>query len=95
MIQRRRKIRIEEAIGHPYKAGKAGFSSKAISEVDNFIRRLLEDNSDLYQDEIADYIWLEYTIQLSQPSILRLLRRIKHTRKQVTVTLIQRNNKLV
>jgi len=47
---------MEEAIGHPYKAGKAGFSSKATLEVNNFVKRLLEDDSDLYQDEIADYI---------------------------------------
>jgi transposase len=95
IMKRRRKIQIEEAIGHPYKAGKMGFSSKATPEVEDFVRRLLEDDSDLYQDEIADYIWLEYTIQLSQPSISRLLRRIKHTRKQVTVTPIQRDEELV
>ena len=65
MIKRRRKIQIEEAIGHLYKAGKTGFSSKATLEVEDFVRRLLEDDSDLYQDEIADYIWLEYAIQLS------------------------------
>jgi len=62
IIKRRHKIQIEEAIGHPYKAGKAGFSSKATPEVEDFVRRLLEDDSDLYQDEIADYIWLEYAI---------------------------------
>jgi hypothetical protein len=48
VIKRRRKIQIEEAIGHPYKAGKAGFSSKATLEVEDFVRRLLEDDSDLY-----------------------------------------------
>ena len=47
---------MEEAIGHLYKARKAGFSSKATLEVDDFVKRLLEDDSDLYQDEIADYI---------------------------------------
>jgi hypothetical protein len=56
VIKRRQKIQIEEAIGHPYKAGKTGFSSKATPEVDDFVQRLLEDDSDLYQDEIADYI---------------------------------------
>jgi transposase len=91
VIKRRRKIQMEEAIGHPYKAAKPGFLSKATPEVEDFVRRLLEDNSDLYQDEIADYIWLEYAVRLSQPSISRLLRRIKHTRKQVTVTTIQRD----
>ena len=47
---------MEEAIGHPYKAGKMGFSSKATLKVEDFVRRLLEDNSDLYQDKIANYI---------------------------------------
>jgi len=56
VIKRRRKIQIEEAIGHPYKAGKTRFSSKATPEVEDFVRRLLEDDSDLYQDEIANYI---------------------------------------
>jgi hypothetical protein len=37
VIKRRRKIQIEEAIGHLYKARKTGFSSKAILEVDNFV----------------------------------------------------------
>ena len=56
VIKRRRKIQIEEAIGHLYKARKTGFSSKATLEVEDFVRRLLEDDSDLYQDKIADYI---------------------------------------
>ena len=47
---------MEEAIGYLYKAGKTGFSSKATLEVEDFVRRLLEDDSDLYQDEIANYI---------------------------------------
>jgi hypothetical protein len=48
VIKRRRKIQIEEAIGHLYKARKARFSSKATLEVEDFVRRLLEDDSDLY-----------------------------------------------
>jgi hypothetical protein len=48
VIKKRRKIQIKEAIGHPYKAGKTGFSSKATLEVEDFVRRLLEDDSDLY-----------------------------------------------
>ena len=48
VIKRRRKIQMEEAIGHLYKARKIKFSSKATLEVEDFIRRLLEDNSDLY-----------------------------------------------
>jgi len=56
IIKKRHKIQIKEAIGHPYKAGKARFSSKAIPEVEDFVRRLLEDDSDLYQDKIANYI---------------------------------------
>jgi hypothetical protein len=39
---------MEEAIGHLYKARKTGFSSKAILEVEDFVQRLLEDDSDLY-----------------------------------------------
>ena len=56
IIKRRRKIQIKEAIRHLYKARKAKFSSKATLEVKDFVKRLLEDDSDLYQDEIADYI---------------------------------------
>ena len=37
VIKRRRKIQIEEAIGHLYKARKTGFSSKATLEVNNFV----------------------------------------------------------
>jgi hypothetical protein len=48
VVKRRRKIQIKEAIGHLYKARKTGFSSKAILEVDDFVQRLLEDDSDLY-----------------------------------------------
>ena len=44
---------MEEAIGRLYKAGKTRFLSKATLEVEDFVRRLLEDDSDLYQDEIA------------------------------------------
>jgi len=62
VMKRRCKIQIEEAIGHLYKARKAGFLSKAILEVEDFVKRLLEDDSDLYQDEIANYIYLEYAI---------------------------------
>jgi hypothetical protein len=55
-MKRRQKIQIKEVIGHPYKARKTGFSSKATLKVEDFVRRLLEDNSNLYQDEITDYI---------------------------------------
>ena len=48
IIKRRQKIQIEEAIGHLYKAGKTGFSRKATLEVKDFVRRLLEDDSNLY-----------------------------------------------
>ena len=37
VIKRRRKIQMEEAIGHPYKAKKTGFSSKATLEVEDFV----------------------------------------------------------
>ena len=37
VIKRRRKIQMEEAIGHLYKARKTGFSSKAILEVKDFV----------------------------------------------------------
>jgi len=37
VIKRRRKIQMEEAIGHLYKARKTGFSSKATLEVKDFI----------------------------------------------------------
>ena len=39
---------MEEVIGYLYKAGKMGFLSKATPEVEDFIWRLLEDDSDLY-----------------------------------------------
>jgi len=48
VIKRKQKIQIEEAIRHLYKARKIGFSSKAILEVEDFVQRLLEDDSDLY-----------------------------------------------
>jgi hypothetical protein len=48
IIKRMRKIQIKEAIRHPYKARKARFSSKAILKVKDFIKRLLEDDNDLY-----------------------------------------------
>jgi hypothetical protein len=37
VIKRRQKIQMEEAIRHPYKARKTGFSSKATLEVDDFV----------------------------------------------------------
>jgi len=48
VIERRRKIQIEEVIGHLYKARKTRFSSKAILEVKDFVKRLLKDNSNSY-----------------------------------------------
>ena len=47
---------MEEAIGHLYKARKTGFSSKATLEVNDFIRRLLEDDSDLLLHIMEDLV---------------------------------------
>ena len=60
-----------------------------------FIAELTEREPDLYLDEIADYLYIEYEVQVSMSQVSRAFQRMKTTNKVVTVATIERNPDLI
>jgi transposase len=58
------------------------------------IKHLLDQMPWYYQDEIASFLFDVFGIQVSQPTISQVLRRIKITRKRLKVEAAQRNEEL-
>jgi transposase len=83
VCQRKRKIRVETATGRSYPTRKPGRKSIITPAVETYVYQLLQEDSTLYQDKIADYVYLEFDIQLSQSAVSKLLKKLKQTRKQV------------
>ena len=54
-------------------------------QMEVFIAKLLEREPELYQDEIADYLFAEFEVVVSNAQVAKALRRIKHTSKILTV----------
>jgi transposase len=94
VCQRKRKIQVETAIGRSYLTRKPGRKSIITPAVKTYVYQLLQEDLTLYQDEIADYIHLEFDIQLSQSAVLKLLKKLKQTLKQVQVTAKQCDEEL-
>ena len=49
------------------------------------MEEIIARDPSLYQDEICDYIWLEFAVIVNQPQVSRLLKRIKLNRKKLHV----------
>ena len=64
-------------------------------QIEVFIAELLEREPELYQDEIADYIYAEFEVIVSTAQVAKALRRINHTSKIVTVAAAERNEELI
>ena len=56
---------------------------------------LTEREPDLYLDEIADYLYAEYEVQVSVSQVSRAFQRIKTTNKVVTIAATERNPDLI
>jgi transposase len=64
-------------------------------QMEVFIAELLEREPELYQDEIADYLFAEFEVVVSNAQVAKALRRIKHTSKILTVAAAEQNDELI
>jgi arginine repressor len=63
-------------------------------KMEQAIKQLLEQMPWFYQDEIADFLFKVFGVQVSQPTISMVLKRIQVTRKKLKVEAAQRNQEL-
>jgi transposase len=56
---------------------------------------LIERNATLYQNEVADFIFMEFGIQLDQPQVSKLLKQAGISHKKLSVQAYQRNQVLI
>jgi transposase len=62
--------------------------------IEQAIKHLLEKEPWWYQDELAEFLYEVYDIEVNQSTISRALQRIEITRKRLKVIAIQRNGEL-
>ncbi len=65
------------------------------AEMRAFIAELTERDSDLFLDEIADYIYAEFEVVVSNSQVCRAMKRMNQTNKVVTVAAAERNEDLI
>jgi transposase len=74
---------------------RSGGPMRAITwKMEQAIKQLLEQMPWFYQDEIADFLFEVFGVQVSQPTISMVLKRIQVTRKKLKVEAAQRNQEL-
>ena len=95
VMKRKRKIRLELVIGAPIPRRKPGRRSKITRTIEVFIQKIIELEPDLYQEEICDFIYLEYGAHVKQPQLSKVLDRLNQSRKVCTVRALQCDQELV
>lgn len=74
---------------------KAGRPRIITPELLEYAIALIERNATLYQDEVADFIYMEFGIQLDQSQVSRLLKQAGISHKKLSVQACQRNEVLI
>ena len=49
--------------------------------IKDFVKELYQQESDLYQEEISDFIYLEFGIKVRQSQVSKLLKKLEYSRK--------------
>ena len=94
VIKRRALVRRIELTGTDTRR-KAGRPRIITPELLEYAIALIERNATLYQDEVADFIYMEFGIQLDQPQVSRLLKQAGISHKKLSVQACQRNEVLI
>ena len=94
VIKRRALVRRIELTGTDNRR-KAGRPRIITPELLEYAIALIERNATLYQDEVADFIYMEFGIQLDQPQVSRLLKQAGISHKKLSVQACQRNEVLI
>ena len=84
VIKRRALVRRIELTGTDTRR-KAGRPRIITPELLEYAIALIERNATLYQDEVADFIYMEFGIQLDQPQVSRLLKQAGISHKKLFV----------
>lgn len=88
----RHKKRIEEGLRIAERTG--GRYNTITWEMEIAIKQLLDKRPWFYQDEIRDFLYAAYGVEVHQSTISRALSRLKITRKKLRVEAAQRNQVL-
>jgi len=94
ICERYSKLRATEAISKELRK-PPGPDPIINNEMRVFMAELTEREPDLYLDEIADYLYAEYEVQVSVSQVSRAFQRMKTTNKVVTVAAMERNPDLI
>jgi transposase len=94
VIARRKGLRMREATGIDNRK-VAGRPRLVTDEIREWVIELLIRDPTLYQDEIAQYIWVEFGVDLDIPQVSRLLKDERISRKKVLVSAAQQNEVLI
>ncbi|RFU31029.1 hypothetical protein B7463_g5310, partial [Scytalidium lignicola] len=89
-----RKLKTDRTIGVNLR-GKAGRSSVITPDIEQAVKEVIYTSNDLYQDEVADFIYDEFDIKLSQSAISKLLKKLNITHKKLEYVAAQRNQLLI
>ena len=84
VIKRRALVRRIELTGTDtrHKAGRPRIITPELLE---YTITLIKHNATLYQDEVTDFIYMEFGIQLDQPQVSRLLKQAGISHKKLSI----------
>ena len=93
-IQKRRaSLRLR--MGPDYKLNKCGRPSIITDEIRDYVQSIIERNPTVYLDEIADFVFMEFGIQIDNPRVSRLLKALRTSHKKLSVQAAQRDETLI
>jgi transposase len=87
-----RKRALESQISPSNRRGAPPVITDDMSE---YIISLLEREPELYQDELAAYLYEAYEVLLAANQVSKALSRFKHTKQVLKVSTAQRNDELI
>jgi transposase len=94
ICSRNRRLKQLGVIPRVIKA-KSGPPPLINAEMAAYMLAVLDRDPTLYQDEVADYLYAEFDVKVSNDQVSRALKREGWTKKTVTVTAAQQNSELV
>ncbi|RFU29028.1 hypothetical protein B7463_g7320, partial [Scytalidium lignicola] len=72
-----------------------GRPSIVTPEIEEAVIKLVAMSNEIFQDEITDFVYDEFNVQLSQSMISRLLKKLDISYKKLEIIIAQRNQHLI
>lgn len=90
----RKQMRLLQRYGKDIKP-RRGRPCRITNRMKVVVQELVNIDAEIYQDEIADFIYEEFNVKLSQSIVSRLLKSLKITHKRIRNVACQREQILV